>query len=1504
MDTKNPATDYRFIAKHAQIFPGAPENKKGEFPVRDAATRSPHRRGKYRKGIFAMKSVYKLAALFLFFGAVRSFAATYYISPTGSDSASGTSASPFKTLSKAMSVGAGGDTYVYKNGTYNYSGSELNSVIKSGSAGAYTIIKAESDGGAVITVTNGLSMPHTGLKSYVQIEGFKFTGAYEKEIHGYHLRILRCAFKGGPSDGNSVSVLVGSNDYSPVANDILIEDCWFYGSGGRYNLLVFNSENVILRRVVGRHEGGWNDGASNPEAVFTSYNSSNVRIQNAFAIDSTNGTFYTFDGYGAFYVLHNGSANPDHPVFNTAIRGSAVVETYSHCYSFELPDSSGDNNVATDIACVNPRGVGISYGGSNDNVYHTLNRVGIIRRNPLVAQQSGQAGIGYWGDGGNITVTNAIVTGMTGSDFSGVSPTYFNTYGNGSNTGSGTGRQSYNPLTNGWLYPLRVESGSNLANQGSGGQIGPNISTKWGADGSMWGQSGYDSDTGAPLWPFPNEARIKSDLCENANWGLCAGSDKLTEYLFKKFGNPVPPEIYGGADTTNPTISITAPANNATISGNTALTASASDNVGVAGVQFRVDGSNVGGEDTSSPYSYTLDSTAYPNGSHTVSAVARDAAGNTNTASVTVTVSNPVPDTTAPNASVTAPANNATVSGNITLTASASDNVGVAGVQFRVDGTNFGTEDNSSPYSKVWSSTSVANGSHVISIVARDAAGNTDTASVTVTVNNAVADTTPPTVSMTAPANNATVSGTAVQASASASDNVGVAGVQFYLGSNPMGAEDTSAPYSYSWNSTAVPNGSYTVSAVARDDAGNTNTSSVNITISNAVADTTPPNASITAPANNATVSGNRTLTASATDNVGVVGVQFMVDGTNVGTEDTSSPYSRSWNTTAVSNGSHVISIVARDAAGNTDTASINVTVDNMVADTTPPSVSLTAPANNATVSGTAVTASASASDNVGVTGVQFYLDDNPMGAEDTAAPYSYSWDSTVVPNGSYTVSAVARDDAGNTSTSSVDITINNADTTAPNASVTSPVNGATVAGNITMTASATDNVGVAGVQFRVDGANVGTEDTTSPFSRVWNSTSVANGSHVISIVARDAAGNTDTASVTVTVNNTVADTTPPTVSINSPANNANLAGSFSVTASASDNVGVVGVQFKVDGVNISSEDTSSPYSRSWNSNNATNGSHVISAVARDAAGNTRTASVTITVNNVDTVPPTAPAAVNMQAESSTTCRVEWTPATDNKGVSGYLLVLAYDSQFVNRVPGFDGVNLGNVTSAMLTNLDPATVYYARIYAFDSGPNLSAPSAPASVATMMPPPPLVSKTNSVPVTANKVTLTWDTSSPARCIVQYGLTTDYGQTTTLEPSYDTSHSVTLSDLAFKMLYHVRILSLDAMGQTTVSNDMTLQTPLIAPEPGELVSSRFITPNSPGGANASAVFDASVKHVSIFDMRGHQVFDAESSGQAIVWTARDGSGRALESGAYLARLTDATNKIRTQVIVIAK
>jgi Big-like domain-containing protein/galactose oxidase-like protein len=289
--------------------------------------------------------------------------------------------------------------------------------------------------------------------------------------------------------------------------------------------------------------------------------------------------------------------------------------------------------------------------------------------------------------------------------------------------------------------------------------------------------------------------------------------------------------------------------------------------------------------------------------------------------------------------------------------------------------------------------------------------------------------------------------------------------------------------------------------------------------------DTTPPSVTLSAPAAGTTVSGTVAVSATATDNVGVVGVQFQVDGVNLGAEVLAGPFSINWNTTTAINGAHSLTAIARDAAGNkTTSAAVSVTVSNAPPDLTPPTVSMTAPANAATVSGT-ITVSANASDNVGVVGVQFQLDGANLGAEDTTAPYSVSWNTTTATNAPHTLSAVARDAAGNKSTATVTVTVSNPDTTPPTVSITAPVSAATVSGSITVSATASDNVGVVGVQFQLDGVNLGAEDTAAPYSTTWDTTKVTNGAHTLSAIARDAAGNKTTASVSVTVSNSV---TPP----------------------------------------------------------------------------------------------------------------------------------------------------------------------------------------------------------------------------------------------------------------------------------------------------------------------------------------------------------------------------------------
>jgi hypothetical protein len=122
---------------------------------------------------------------------------------------------------------------------------------------------------------------------------------------------------------------------------------------------------------------------------------------------------------------------------------------------------------------------------------------------------------------------------------------------------------------------------------------------------------------------------------------------------------------------------------------------------------------------------------------------------------------------------------------------------------------------------------------------------------------------------------------------------------------------------------------------------------------------------------------------------------------------------------------------------------------------------------------------------------------------------------------------ATAFDTSGNESPASNTVAI--PDMIGPTVSITFPAGGATVQGTITVTANAADAVGVVGVQFRLDGATLGAEDTTTPYSVVWDTRTAANGAHTLTAIARDAAGNTTTsAAIAVTVANDVTGPVPP----------------------------------------------------------------------------------------------------------------------------------------------------------------------------------------------------------------------------------------------------------------------------------------------------------------------------------------------------------------------------------------
>lgn len=195
--------------------------------------------------------------------------------------------------------------------------------------------------------------------------------------------------------------------------------------------------------------------------------------------------------------------------------------------------------------------------------------------------------------------------------------------------------------------------------------------------------------------------------------------------------------------------------------------------------------------------------------------------------------------------------------------------------------------------------------------------------------------------------------------------------------------------------------------------------------------------------------------------------------------------------------------------------------------DTTVPTTSVTSPTSGSTISGL-VDITANASDNVGVTKVEFYIDGS-LFATDTISSYLASWDTTAYTNSSHTLSVKAYDNAGNVGTSStVTVTVNNttptptpSDTTPPTVSITNPTNGGTVkaASKVTITADASDNVSVSKVEFYV-GTSLKCTSSVTPYSCTWSVPGKKGTNYNISAKAYDKAtptpNNTQSASIKV----------------------------------------------------------------------------------------------------------------------------------------------------------------------------------------------------------------------------------------------------------------------------------------------------------------------------------------------------------------------------------------------------
>ncbi len=279
-------------------------------------------------------------------------------------------------------------------------------------------------------------------------------------------------------------------------------------------------------------------------------------------------------------------------------------------------------------------------------------------------------------------------------------------------------------------------------------------------------------------------------------------------------------------------------------------------------------------------------------------------------------------------------------------------------------------------------------------------------------------------------------------------------------------------------------------------------------------------------------------------------------------------------------------------------------------------------------------------------------------------------------------------------------------DTTAPSTRITSPAANASVSGTTTVTATASDSVGVTKVELYVNSTLIGT-DTSSPYSFSWNTTTSPNEAQQLTVKAYDAAGNigTDSFKVTVANGDKTAPSVPSGLTASAPVyNKVNLSWKAST-----DSVGVKGYNIIRDGVPVATTSSTSYTDTPVSANT----SYVYQISAFDAAGNTSASSSKVTVktpNVADSQAPTAPEQVKATAASSTQIDLTWSESNDNIGVT------AYD---VYRATTGDATKVATVSTTSYgdTGLNPGTNYTYYVIAKDGAGNESDPSGKSTATT-------------------------------------------------------------------------------------------------------------------------------------------------------------------------------------------
>ncbi len=601
-------------------------------------------------------------------------------------------------------------------------------------------------------------------------------------------------------------------------------------------------------------------------------------------------------------------------------------------------------------------------------------------------------------------------------------------------------------------------------------------------------------------------------------------------------------------------------------------------------------------------------------GNHTLGVTAFDEVGNSIKKNINITI-----DTKEPNVSIDSP-NDETIqdSSNITLWWNSSD--GGSGIDhYEIKSGSNDFQNESSPYNF----TGLTDGQYSLYVKSVDRAGNTAIENVNITI-----DTTSPKVNITDPKESTIHNKSNLSICWKGSDNVsGIKNYEVKRDSNDYRNIEKNTSYEF----IDLSDGSHILYVKAVDDAGNTATNNVNITV-----DTIDPNADA---GGHYTIEEGNNLTFNGTassDNDEIESWQW--DWTNDGTYEGSGAkpthnYSEA--------GNHTVKLQVTDRAGNTDKDNAIV----IVKDVTPPTVNITNPGDNSIFNSSHIPIEWSGEDNNAVDHYEVKYDSYSY----TNVGSNNSYEFVNISNGEHDFSVKAVDGWGNKAEDNITVIV---DTVRPIIEINSPKEGVVYpSDNITINWSSSNNatdLGISNNKIRRDNVS-GWKNLSSTTKKSYYN--LNNGQHEVHIRTSDEAGNTATTNVTFTI-----DTDSPIIEIDSPCDDEYLDNdSVELSWTGSDNTTELNYKVKSNKNGDEWEDVNSSTSKTLK--NLSNGTHDIYVKAIDEAGNNATANVTFTV---DTEKPLTNVTMSRKSHifNSTSVRIQWNTSESVSGLKKYRLVL------------------------------------------------------------------------------------------------------------------------------------------------------------------------------------------------------------------------------------------------------